>query len=271
MRCDTRYPILLVHGAGFRDRRSLNYWGRIPKALQAQGAVIFYGNQDAWGDVAYSAGVLQESLAKVLAETGAEKVNILAHSKGGLEARYLISSLGMADCVASLTTIFTPHHGSKTMDLLCRLPRPLFRLAAFFVNPFFRLFGDKQPDFFNATRHFTQARMKQFNAENPDMPQVFYQSYASAMKSPFSDILMCFPALLVWLIEGENDGLLTPKAATWTNFQGTLRGATHRGISHADVVDARRMNFSRKSAEDGVADIREVYLEIVAGLKARGL
>jgi len=30
------------------------------------------------------------------------------------------------------------------------------------------------------------------------------------------------------------------------------------------------MNFSRKAAEDGVADIREVYLEIVAELKARG-
>ena len=29
MTCSTRYPILLVHGAGFRDRRFPRYWGRI--------------------------------------------------------------------------------------------------------------------------------------------------------------------------------------------------------------------------------------------------
>lgn len=36
--CRTRYPLLLVHGVGFRDLRYFNYWGRIPRELARYGA-----------------------------------------------------------------------------------------------------------------------------------------------------------------------------------------------------------------------------------------
>ena len=146
-RCATRHPIMLIHGTGGRDRRRLSYWGRIPKALQGEGAAVFTGGQDSWGTIEDNAEVLRQSLQKALEETGAEKLNLIAHSKGGLDARYLISRLGMAEQVASLTTLSTPHHGSRTMEKLCRLPAWLFRLAALFVNGYFRLLGDKKPDF----------------------------------------------------------------------------------------------------------------------------
>lgn len=29
-----KYPLLMVHGMGFRDNRVISYWGRIPKALE---------------------------------------------------------------------------------------------------------------------------------------------------------------------------------------------------------------------------------------------
>ena len=60
--------------------------------------------------------MIKRSILEVLTKTGAEKVNLIAHSKGGMEARYMIKVLGMNTHVASLTTISTPHHGSKTMD-----------------------------------------------------------------------------------------------------------------------------------------------------------
>ena len=44
--CKTKYPILMVHGMGFRDRKYFNYWGRIPKILKENGADIYYGHQD---------------------------------------------------------------------------------------------------------------------------------------------------------------------------------------------------------------------------------
>ena len=50
-RCATRYPIVLIHGAGFRDLKWPVYWGRIPRALEERGASVFYGLQDCWGSV----------------------------------------------------------------------------------------------------------------------------------------------------------------------------------------------------------------------------
>lgn len=44
--CSTKYPVLLVHGVFFRDFKHLNYWGRIPKELEKNGAVIYYGNHN---------------------------------------------------------------------------------------------------------------------------------------------------------------------------------------------------------------------------------
>jgi len=271
MNCDTKYPILLVHGCGFRDVEHVNYWGRIPTILKNEGATLFYGHQDSWGSIENNAAMLRDTLNKILAETNCGKVNVIAHSKGGLEARFLISSLDMADKVASLTTMATPHHGSKTIDLLCKLPSCFFMLASRFVNSFFRILGDKSPDFQTASKQFSTIFMKEFNKQNQDAPSVYYQSYAAVMKNPFSDIFMFWLNLVIGLFEGENDGLLTPKSAEWTNFRGVLRGTTNRGISHMDEVDARRVNFTKKDSEKGIADIRKVYLDIVRGLKQMGL
>lgn len=71
------------------------YWGRIPKALEQRGAAVFFGGQDGGGSVEGNAAQLKERMEAILTETGCSKVNIIAHSKGGLEARSLISTLGM--------------------------------------------------------------------------------------------------------------------------------------------------------------------------------
>lgn len=71
--CATRYPVLFIHGTGFRDRQRLGYWGRIPQALQARGARVFFGGQDSWATVEQNAALLKQRLEEVLAETGAEK------------------------------------------------------------------------------------------------------------------------------------------------------------------------------------------------------
>ena len=113
--------------------------------------------------------------------------------------------------------------------------------------------------------------MKSFNAQNPDAAAVYYQSYTAVMKNPFSDLIMFWPNLCVSLVEGENDGLITPESAAWTNFKGVLRGTTGRGISHPDEVDIRRMNFAKNSQENAITDIREFYIDIVSGLKQMGL
>lgn len=268
--CATKYPLVLVHGVGSRDWKHLRYWGRIPARLEAEGARIFYGNQDSYATVEKNAAALRETVRAVLQSTGAPKVNIIAHSKGGLDARFMISRLGMGDKVASLTTVCTPHHGSKTVDKLLAFPSILVHTVAFFCNIWSRLIGDKQPDAYRVFQQFTTAFAARFNEETPDVSEVYGQSYAFLMKRARSDFMLWLPYLVVRAIEGENDGLVTPASAQWALFRGAYRGAGNRGISHCDAVDFRRHPLTRSKQNEGIRDITDFYLEIVRELMKRG-
>ena len=74
-----------------RDERPIFYWGRIPDTLRERGATVYLGGQDAWGTVAGNAEQLRKTVLRILECEQCEKINIIAHSKGGLEARYLIA------------------------------------------------------------------------------------------------------------------------------------------------------------------------------------
>ncbi|MDE6567729.1 MAG: alpha/beta hydrolase [Lachnospiraceae bacterium] len=264
-----QYPVLLIHGMGFRDGKRIQYWGRIPGVLEKHGIPVFHAFQDSNGSMEGNARQIAEALDDVLKQTGAEKVNVIAHSKGGLEARYLISSMGYEDKIASLTTLATPHHGSKTVDRLMKFPDGLIRFGCKCVDLWYRILGDKEPDTYQAIQIFRTSYMEQFNIHNQDMPGIYYQSYAFVMNSMFSDCLMWFPHLVVKFFEGENDGLLTPDSAKWTNFRGVYRSNSRRGISHCDEVDLRRRHFTRKQG-DGISDITSFYLDIVLELAEKG-
>ncbi len=266
--CATRYPILLIHGTGHRDWKRPGYWGRIPDLLRRHGAAVFFGGQDGWGTVEENAAHLARRVNEVLARTGAEKLHLIAHSKGGLDARYLASSLGYGDRLASLTTVATPHHGSRTMDALQRLPRWVFRLLGVFVNGFYRLMGDKDPDFSSVCSQFTTAWAEEFNRQNPDVPGVLYQSCAGAMSGFRSDVFLWWQNLIIGRVEGENDGLVTARSARWTGFRGVWRGTGGRGLSHLDQIDFRRRPLR---GGDGPLDPPQLYVSLVSELRALGL
>lgn len=116
--CRTRYPILLVHGVFFRDFEHFNYWGRIPKELEKNGATLYYGEHNSAAAVADSAKELEKRILDIVRQTGCGKVNIIAHSKGGLDSRAAIAATSAGEYVASLTTINTPHRGCEFADYL---------------------------------------------------------------------------------------------------------------------------------------------------------
>lgn len=268
-RCAAKYPLVLIHGAGFRDLKWPVYWGRIPKVLEQHGAVVRYGLQDCWASVETNARTITARIDEILRETGAEKVNLIGHSKGGLEARMAASSLGYGGKIASITTVATPHHGSKTLDRLYTRHKGAFRLAAAAVDNWIRLVGDKKPDFLQVCRGLTTAAMERFNRENPDVLGVYYQSFACVMSHPFSDIHLATANFILDRIEGPNDGLVSVASASWGENARVLRANTFRGISHLDAIDLRRAPLTRKTGA-GVSDICEVYLEIAEDLKERG-
>ena len=261
--CRTRYPLVMVHGVGFRDLRYFNYWGRIPRELTRYGATVYYGNQEAFATVEQNAGDILKVVQRVAKETGCGKVNMIAHSKGGLDSRYAISRLGAAPWVASLTTVCTPHRGCRFVDRACRLPEWLYRGVARVFDWGFGRFGDAHPDFYRATRQFSTQASERFNREVPDAPGVFYQSYATAMRDCLSDPLLTLPYLLIKPLEGENDGLVSVESAKWGEFRGVVRNRRHRGISHGDIIDLKREDY-------GDFDVVEFYVGMVEELRARG-
>jgi len=268
--CKTKYPIMLVHGTGFRDLAHPLYWGRIPKALSERGAALHYGMQDGWASVAVNAARIKTRISEVLAQTGAEKLNLIGHSKGGLEIRMAAAAPDMCGRIASVTTVATPHRGSRTMDRLLNAPQRLFSLAGFAVNNWIRVLGDREPDFVTVCREFSTEHMARFNLENPDCPGVYYQSYACLMAGPMSDINLAVANFVINLIEGENDGLVSVESARWGDNFTVLRASGRRGISHLDEIDFRRLPLSRKKASGRVSDIVEAYVELVSELKQKG-
>ena len=262
-RCRTKHPVVLVHGLGFRDRKLLNYWGRIPKALEDEGAWVFYSHQDAWGTIEHNAAMVKRAVLAALEKTGAEKVNLLAHSKGGLDSRYMISALDMEDKVASLTTISTPHHGSKTMDFLLRWPHWMYRFAGVFVDLFFKILGDKKPTFYRTSCQMETAACAKFNEEMQDADGVYYQSYAAALRTAHRDIIFMLVHRIVKQFDGDNDGVVSVESSPWGEFHGEFIGTELQGLSHGDLVDMHRRDVK------GI-DIRAAYKEIVSGLKDKG-
>ena len=266
----TRFPILMLHGVGFRDLKWPLYWGRIPSALAETGCVLFYGQQDCWARIEDNARSIKARIRQILEATDSEKVNIIAHSKGGLEARMVASSLGMAGQIASITTIGTPHRGSKTIDRLLKAPDSLFNLASFAVDNWIGLIGDTKPNFYAVCKDFSTEYAEAFNRENPDAPGVYYQSFAGVMKTPLSDIHLSTANTVVQWLEGENDGLVSVESAKWGDDFTLLTGLTNRGVSHYDEIDFRRSPLSAKQDGDGVADICDVYRSIAKKLIALG-
>ena len=269
-RCKTAYPIVLVHGIACRDNKRYNPWGRIPQVLAENGAQVFYGNTEAFASIKNNAYILSKQIDDVLAQTGAQKVNLIAYSKGGIDSRYAISSLKVASKVASLTTVATPHRGSEALDFTGLFPRPLQRVIAFFPDTWARLTGEKKADFRTAAGELSAKKMERFNAENPDAHGVYYQSFALLMPSMFSDITMIFLYLIVRIFDGKNDGLVSLKSAKWTNFRGIVKSPSMRGISHFDGMDLRRQPLSKKKTDGRYCDITDFYTDLVEGLKDEG-
>jgi triacylglycerol lipase len=265
--------LLLVHGVGLRDNWRFRYWGRIPHALIAHGARVHYGFQDALGSVESNALTLRDTLLATLTQTDCEKVNIIAHSKGGLDARHLASLADCASHIASITTIASPHAGSRTMDAIMRIPKPLLKATAVPVNGVFHLLGDRNPDFYTVCSQLTTDSMRQFNDEHPLDKDVFCQSYASVMNKPLQDPVMTLPHLVVRHFDGLNDGLVAATSAPFGSYKGMIGSEDEWGVSHCDLVDRRRtpLHHGCRAANDDSFDIVDWYITLVSDLKTRGL
>lgn len=263
--CATKYPILMVHGVFFRDFRYLNYWGRIPEALQKNGAAVFYGNHQSASSVDQSGQEISERILQIIEETGCEKVNLIAHSKGGLDCRSALANPEIAEHVATLTTINTPHRGCEFADyLLSKIPEAEQGVVASAYNVALKRLGDPNPDFMSAVTNLTASFCKEFNERITDAEGVYYQSIGSKLnRASGGRFPLNFTYHLAHYFDGANDGLVGEASFRWGEEYRLLTVKGKRGISHGDLIDLNRENIPE-------FDVREFYVQLVADLKKRG-
>ena len=264
--CKTKYPLLLVHGVFFRDFDHFNYWGRIPAELEKNGATIYYGEHNSAASVNDSALELEKRIKEIVEQTGCGKVNIIAHSKGGLDSRTAIATTSARQYVASLTTINTPHRGCEFADyLLGEIPQKQQEMIAKQYNTVAAKLGDKNPDFLAAVYDLTSEKCRERNEIIHDDPDIYYQSVGSVMNEASSgQFPLNFTYRLVKYFDGENDGLVGIDSFNWgSSLQMVRLEKKGRGISHGDMIDLNRENLKG-------LDIREFYVQLVSDLRERG-
>ena len=132
------HPIVLMHGlAGFRQLsiagiKLFDYFNGVEMLLNQNGYATYAPQVALFAKPQDRASAWFSEIEKIRRETGADKVHLVGHSQGGLDARVLIApnkpardtplgplmGLGYGDHVASVTTFGTPHLGSVMVDMM---------------------------------------------------------------------------------------------------------------------------------------------------------
>jgi triacylglycerol lipase len=255
----TKYPVVLVHGMMVKDFSLWPAFRGITDFLRKQNITVYTSNQDGLGTIANNAAQLREEIEAILAKEGCDKVNLIAHSKGGVDARYMISRLDMADKVASLTTLSTPHHGSGLSAKLLQMPGFLARTISFFTNTFYRLLGDHQPDILRLGQELTKDAMEAFNTSVPNAPSVYYQSFSST--APHKKAFLRFIPYQIsrYCEQDDTDGMVAVKSSQWGNYRGSISSE----LDHFKMVGV----YGTKKKLTGVGLF---YLHIIQELRNLG-
>lgn len=118
------YPIVFAHGFfGFNDFAGAGFvdyfWGVREDLIAAGEPEVFTPAVDPFNSSTVRGEQLLAAVQEVLEATGASRVNIIAHSQGGLDARFVAAT--QPELVASIVTVSTPHHGTPVADQVLAL------------------------------------------------------------------------------------------------------------------------------------------------------
>ncbi len=172
----TKYPIVLAHGmSGFDELFGIyEYWTGIPSALTKDGAKVYVTEVPQFNSTEARGEALLAQIEEILAVTGAEKVNLVGHSHGGLDVRYVASVA--PELVASVTTVGSPHKGAELADFLRDniseggFTEAVLGLFANSLGSILSLLSgawDNEQDAIAALGSLTSEGLAEFNAEHP--------------------------------------------------------------------------------------------------------
>jgi len=192
----TKYPLVLAHGmGGFTALGGLSigqYFYGINANLTSNGATVF-ATQVASFDSSYVRGEqLRSQVNQILAITGAQKVNLIGHSQGVLDSRYVAAT--MPNNVASVTGVAGPNLGSPVADVVKSVTQSpvvggvLTAVLSSGVNAFFSLLDLSSGQQYSQSslagmNQLTTSGMAAFNAQFPQgMPTTNCGQGASSVR-----------------------------------------------------------------------------------------
>jgi triacylglycerol lipase len=280
------HPIVLAHGiarfdalrreleqlgflTGITAGDGLHYFRNIKTCLESQGFAVYHSN------VSFAAGVEQRARelagqVEAICAQGHEKVHIIGHSMGGLDARHVIVDLpGMASKIASLTTIGTPHRGTSFADWgIRRGGDEIIRALEGILD--LTGFADLTTD---ACETFNQ-RALELEATNP----VVYQTYASHQEKVRVFGLLQPSWQIIRDREGANDGLVPVRSQAWAGELRAPNGKRKSIRQNPFPVSADHLNqvgwwdanewFGLQGRSAYEAKIQNVYLQIAKSVSA---
>lgn len=223
-----KYPVFLCHGYGAIG--SVVKSGPMHEPcmeIRRHGVAAIAPNIVPYGRIETRAENWVRLIREFCTEHGYEKVNVIAHSMGGLDMRYALSKMDVAEHVASLTTLATPHHGSSLADLVLKAPEIVTEKLSEIVD----WFGDNvypktKNDALGAVEQLTTTYVKEeFNPNTPDVESVAYYSYSAAVgKGTQHSInpVLRFQNTQIYDKEGINDSFVSVESAKWGNHLETI-------------------------------------------------
>ena len=238
------FPIVLAHGVCRFDQvwnKALDldncddenkdrwhYFKGIRTMLLKKGHQVFHSKVSWAAGVDQRAEDLRVNLQAILQKTGAKKLNIIAHSMGGLDTRHMLFNDRrqgqIHKRIASLTTISTPHWGSPFADW------GIHNLS--YVIPIAGKIGLDLEAFKNLTvkecNRFNQMQTV-IDFENDCAATIKFQTYAGRQNfwRVFGPLKLSF--YIIEKKEGDNDGLVSVQSAKWQEsyFKGVIEDADH--------------------------------------------
>ncbi|MFD8230642.1 lipase family alpha/beta hydrolase [Streptomyces sp. NPDC059696] len=110
---EAKPPVLLLHG--FIDNRSVFVLLRRSLAQHGRQRIESLNYSPLTRDIRAAAELLGRRVEELCERTGAEQIDIVGHSLGGLIARYYVQCLGGDRYVRTLVTLGTPHSGTRVV------------------------------------------------------------------------------------------------------------------------------------------------------------
>ncbi|KAF8934148.1 hypothetical protein BGZ47_010490 [Haplosporangium gracile] len=238
-----RLPIVLCHGFFGFDSLGTNpdfrfdYWYGVREALDEIGACVHTAKVPPFSGIQNRAEALRTYIERTVPH-GSE-LNLIGHSMGGLDCRYLISHLQSPHFkVRSLTTLGTPHRGSPFADYVMSDIVGRARVEVFWTV--LGLVGIQRGAAENLTTYYLN---NEFNPNTPNQPGVSYFSYGASFEPGFFSRFR-FPWQVIMDREGPNDGLVSVKSAQWGKYIRTISNADHMDLMNwANALAWSRARF----------------------------